>query len=196
MNEKGAAAGAAVPLLFSPAALFAPSVFVSGAGLLLGAVNVNPPAAAGAGVLAAASSFFVSCPGVAKEKPVVGVGAAAFPFSSIFTVPVAAPAAPAAGALSFAALSSGAERKRRRCCRTGGVAPNSPVPDGAALSGAAAAFVETAAAAAGVTDPVAPKRLPAAGVAGAAAEDAAGAAGTAPPGWPNVNGDVARVAAV
>lgn len=60
VNEKGAAAGAAAPLLPSTAVLFAPSVFASGAGLLLGAVNVNPPAAAGVGVLAAVSSLFAS----------------------------------------------------------------------------------------------------------------------------------------
>ena len=100
VNEKGAAAGADAPLLSSPAALFAPSVFASGAGLLLGAVNVNASAATGAGVLAAASSFFVSCHGIAKENPAVGAGDAPLPFSSVFTVPVVVPVASVAGVLS------------------------------------------------------------------------------------------------
>ena len=67
-------ASADAPLLPSPAALFAPSVFALGAGLLLGTVNVNSPAATGAGVLAVTSSFLASCPGVAKGKPVAGAG--------------------------------------------------------------------------------------------------------------------------
>ena len=62
---------------------------------------------------------------------------------------------------------------------------------GAALSCGAAVFAESAAAP-GVADLVAPKRPPVAG----AKENGADAAGTAPPGWPNVNGAAAGVAAV